>query len=301
MNLLVQNIKRKTSLALALMLIPFVQTFAQTESSSMSQETVLYITFGLVLSVAILVLLVAIYVLQLLKTFVDESLSAEAKAAIEAEPSLWSKLWNSWNDLKPMEQEEEILLDHDYDGIKELDNHLPPWWKGLFYLTVVYAVVYLLIFHVFSAAPLQEEQYELEMAEAAAMKAERDDQLVVDFDENSVTMTTDAVELADGQAFFEQQCAVCHKADGGGLAGPNLTDDYWRNGGSMADVYKVIKNGVQGTAMIPWESQLNPIRMRNVASYVKSLKGTNPPGALPPDGDLYEETEAADDTASEEQ
>lgn len=301
MNLLVQNIKRKTTLALALMLIPFVQTFAQTESSSMSQETVLYITFGLVLSVAILVLLVAIYVLQLLKTFVDESLSAEAKAAIEAEPSLWSKLWNSWNDLKPMEQEEEILLDHDYDGIKELDNHLPPWWKGLFYLTVVYAVVYLLIFHVFSAAPLQEEQYELEMAEAAAMKAERDDQLVVDFDENSVTMTTDAVELADGQAFFEQQCAVCHKADGGGLAGPNLTDDYWRNGGSMADVYKVIKNGVQGTAMIPWESQLNPIRMRNVASYVKSLKGTNPPGALPPDGDLYEETEAADDTASEEQ
>lgn len=289
MNQLVQNIKRKAGMAIALMLIPFVQTYAQTGSGGMNQETVLYLTFGLVLAVAILVLLVAIYVLQLLKAFVNESLSEETKAAIEAEPSYWAKLWNNWNDLKPMEQEEEILLDHDYDGIKELDNHLPPWWKGLFYATIGYAVIYLLVFHVFSAAPLQEEQYEIEMAEAAALKAAQEEDLVVDFDENTVTASVDAAELADGQAFFEAQCAVCHKADGGGLAGPNLTDNYWRNGGSISDVYKVIKNGVQGTAMIAWESQLNPVRIRNVASYVKSLGGTNPAGALPPDGDLYEE------------
>jgi len=288
MNPSVGNLKRKLSFALAIMLIPFAKTFAQT-NSAMSQETILYITFGLVFAVAVLVLLVAVYVLQLLKAFVNQNMTEEEIAAVEAEPSYWSKLWNSWNDLKPMEKEEEILLDHNYDGIKELDNHLPPWWKGLFYVTIGYAVVYLLIFHVFDAAPLQEEKYEMEMAEAAALKAAQEQDLVIDFDENTVTMTTDAAELADGQAFFEQQCAVCHKADGGGLAGPNLTDAYWRNGGSMSDVYTVIKNGVQGTAMIAWESQLNPIRMRNVASYVKSLEGTDPPGALPPDGELYEE------------
>lgn len=284
-------------MALAIMLTPFAQTFAQT-TGGLSQETVLYITFGLVLAVAILVLLVAVYVLQLLRAFVNQGMTEDQKAAAAEEPSYFAKLWQSWNDFKPVEQEEEILLDHNYDGIKELDNHLPPWWKGLFYVTIGYAVVYLLIFHVFEAAPLQEEKYEMEMAEAAALKAAQEQDLVIDFDENTVTATTDAAELADGQQFFELQCAVCHKKDGGGLAGPNLTDKYWKHGGSMSDVYKVIKNGVQGTAMISWESQLNPIRMRNVASYVMSLQGTDPAGALPPDGDLYEPEEA--EVANEE-
>lgn len=146
----------------------------------------------------------------------------------------------------------------------------------MFYVTVVYAVVYLLIFHVFKTAPLQEEQYEREIAAAEALKANAEADLVVDFDENTVTATTDATELADGQKFFEAQCAVCHKADGGGLAGPNLTDEYWRNGGGISNIYKVIKNGVPNTAMISWESQLNPIRMRNVASYVMTLQGNEP-------------------------
>lgn len=273
----------------AILMLLGTKTYAQSATGSgISQETMLYITFGLVFVVSLLVLLVAIYVLQLLKTFIRKEMSAEQLAKYEAEPSWFAKLWASWNDLKPLEEEEDILLDHDYDGIKELDNHLPPWWKGLFYVTIVYAVVYLLIFHVFETAPLQEERYEREIAAADALKASQEAGLVVDFDENTVTATTDAVELADGQKFFEAQCALCHKADGGGLAGPNLTDKYWKNGGSMSDIYKVIKNGVPNTAMISWESQLNPLRMRNVASYVMTLQGTNPPGALPPDGELYE-------------
>lgn len=272
----------------AILMLLGTKSYAQTEAgSSISQETMLYITFGLVFVVSVLVLIVAIYVLQLLKAFIQEEMTEEQLAKHQAEPSWFAKLWTNWNSLKPMEEEEELLLDHDYDGIKELDNHLPPWWKGLFYLTVVYSVVYLLIFHVFKTSPLQEERYEREMAAAEALKTSQEADLVVDFDENTVTATSDAVELADGQKFFEGQCAICHKADGGGLAGPNLTDKYWKNGGSMSDIYKVIKNGVPNTAMISWESQLNPIRMRNVASYVLTLQGTNPPGALPPDGELY--------------
>lgn len=273
----------------AILMLLGTKTYAQSASGSgINEETMLYITFGLVFIVSLLVLLVAIYVLQLLKTFIRKEMTAEQLAKYEAEPSWFAKLWASWNDLKPLEEEEDILLDHDYDGIKELDNHLPPWWKGLFYVTIVYAVVYLLIFHVFKTAPLQEEKYDREIAAAEALKANQAADIVVDFDENTVTATTDAVELADGQKFFETQCAVCHKADGGGLAGPNLTDKYWKHGGSMSDIYKTIKNGVPNTAMISWESQLNPLRMRNVASYVMTLQGTNPPGALPPDGELYE-------------
>ncbi len=257
-------------------------------STLFSQETMIYITFGLVIVVALLVLVVAIYVLQLLKTFMKQGQSEAQAVAEAAQPSWFTQIWDKWNALKPIEEEETILLDHDYDGIKELDNHLPPWWKGLFYLTIVYGVIYILVFHVFQSAPLQEERYDMEMAAAAALKAENKKDLVFDFDENTVTQSTDPIELADGQKFFEQQCAICHKTDGGGLAGPNLTDEYWRNGGSVSDIYKVIKNGVQGTAMISWEGQLNPIRLRNVTSYVMSLQGTNPPGALKPDGDLYQ-------------
>ncbi len=256
-------------------------------STFFSPDMMLYITFGLVIVVSLLVLIVAVYVLQILKTFIQKDTSEEVLAAELAQPSWFTQQWDKWNALKPMEEEETILLDHDYDGIKELDNHLPPWWKGLFYLTIVYGVIYILIFHVFKTAPLQEERYEMEMAAAAALKSENEADLVFDFDENTVTQSLDAIELADGQDFFKSQCAICHKEDGGGLAGPNLTDEYWRNGGSVSDIYKVIKNGVQGTAMIPWESKLNPIRLRNVTSYVMSLQGTNPPGALKPDGDLY--------------
>lgn len=289
---LFKNIRFKTSaLIVAILMLLGTRTYAQTSTASgMSQETMLYITFGLVFLVSLLVLVVAIYVLQLLKTFIRKEMSPEKLAQYEDEPSWFAQLWAKWNDFKPMEKEEELLLDHNYDGIKELDNHLPPWWKGLFYISIGYAVVYLLVFHVFKTAPLQEEQYQKEVAAAEALRANQAADLVVDFDENTVTATTEPTELADGRQFFETQCAICHKADGGGLAGPNLTDKYWKNGGSMSDVYKVIKNGVPNTAMISWEGQLNPIKMRNVASYVMTLQGTNPPGALPSDGELYEPT-----------
>lgn len=256
-------------------------------NSFLSQEMFIYITFGLVLIVAILVLVVAFYVLQVLKTFLQKERTAAQIEADNAQPSWLAGLWLKWNALKPMEEEKTLLLDHDFDGIQELDNHLPPWWTGLFYLCIVYAVVYMFVFHVFKTSPLQEEEYAIEMAEAAAARQENQVDEVFDFDENTVTVAELPEELAEGLKFFDQNCAVCHKSDGGGLAGPNLTDEYWRNGGSITDVYKVIKNGVPNTAMIAWESRFNPSQLRNLSSYVLTLQGTNPPGALPPDGELY--------------
>lgn len=273
---------------------------AQTNNfSGFSQETAFYVVVGLLIIVALLVLLLAVNLLQILKAIVTKEMPAEERAKKEQEPSWFAKKWNEWNALKPMEEEQNIMLDHNYDGIKELDNHLPPWWKGLFYLTIVYGVIYLMVFHVFKTAPLQEEEYEIAMALAEEAKSQKVETIEVNFDESNVPFNNDPVALADGQKFFEAQCAVCHKADGGGLAGPNLTDQYWKHGGSMTDIYSVIKNGVPNTAMIAWESRLNPVRLQNVASYVKSLKGTNPAGALPPDGELYVEEENAEQQPEE--
>ena len=252
-----------------------------------TSEMVLYTTLGLVFVTAILVLIVAIYVLQMLKTFLLKDMSEESKAKYAAEPGYWTKLWAKWNDFKPMEQESEIMLDHDYDGIKELDNHLPPWWKGLFYVTIGYAVIYLLVFHVFQTQPLQAEQYDLEMAAAEEFKNSIPEP-EVEFDENTVTMSEDAGDLIEGKKIFEMRCGTCHKNDGGGMAGPNLTDQYWKNGGGMVNIYKTVKNGVQGTVMIPWENSLNAVKLRQVASYVMTLQGTNPEGAKGPEGELWQ-------------
>ena len=258
-------------------------------------EVVLYVALGLVFLTSILVLIVAIYVLQLLKTFLLKEVSEEQKVKQEAEagPAFFAKLWAKWNDFKPMEKEEEIILDHDYDGIRELDNHLPPWWKGLFYLTIVYSVIYLLVLHVFQTSPLQEEEYELEIA-AAKQLLDAKPQPEVDFDENSVTLSEAPADLLEGKKIFEHQCATCHKADGGGMAGPNLTDPYWKHGGGMVNIYKTVKNGIPNTAMISWEAVLNPVRIRQVSSYVMTLQGTNPPGAKGPEGELWEEPETDD-------
>ena len=283
---------RRYFLTLTLMSLTGFGLMAQDSGTSFwTSETILYTTLGLVFVTAILVLIVAVYVLQLLKTFLLKDMTEEQRVEYQAEPSFFAKLWTKWNDFKPIEQEEEIILDHDYDGIRELDNHLPPWWKGLFYVTIVYAVIYLLVFHVFQTRPLQEEQYELEVA-AAQQRLDALPQPEVDFDENSVTIADAPADLIEGKKIFERQCATCHKADGGGMAGPNLTDQYWKHGGGIVNIYKTVKNGIPNTAMISWEAALNPVRMRQVSSYILTLQGTNPPGAKGPEGELWVEPEA---------
>ncbi len=279
-------------------LIALPASAQSTNGTFWSQEMIFYTMVGLVFAVALLVLLVSIYVLQLLKAFVRNDMTEEQLAAYEAEPSFWAKLWQKWNDFKPIEKEGEILLDHDYDGIRELDNHLPPWWKGLFYVTIVYAVIYLLVFHVFETAPLQEEQYEIEMARAEEAALQRQGDQTYDFDETTVTFSDDPGDLGAGKKIYDSQCAPCHKVDGGGSVGPNLTDDYWLHGGSMKDIYSTVKFGVPDKGMISWESLLNPEKMRQVSSYIMTLRGTNPPGAKAAQGDLFVPEEVPSDTTS---
>jgi mono/diheme cytochrome c family protein len=156
----------------------------------------------------------------------------------------------------------------------------------------VFAIFYVIFYHVTDTLPLQEEEYEIEMAEAAAMAEMRlaaSQAAGTAFSEADLELTTDADILASGAKVFGQQCAVCHKADAGGSIGPNLTDDYWIHGGDIQSVFTTIKVGVPDKGMISWEAMLSPTQIRDVANYIKSLRGSNPPAAKAPQGELYEE------------
>jgi cytochrome c oxidase cbb3-type subunit III len=261
-----------------------------------------YIIVTFLFVIAILVLVVAAYMLQILNFMVRQAEQEKAaKLGIEYKPaiSFWQRVWEKWNSLKPLEKESDIMLDHNYDGIRELDNHLPPWWKWLFYATIGFSVVYLVVFHVFDTFPLQIKEYENEVAyaqeQAVKMKASNP---VAAIDETNVEVTTDAQALADGKITFLNTCASCHRKDGGGDIGPNLTDEYWLHGGSVKDLFTVIRHGVQGTNMIAWEGVISPEKMKNVSSYILTMQGSNPLNPKKPQGEIYkqEKKEVKSDT-----
>jgi cytochrome c oxidase cbb3-type subunit 3 len=189
-------------------------------------------------------------------------------------------------DAKPIENEKEILLDHDYDGIKELNNNLPPWWKYLFYVTIVWSVIYMLVFHVFNTGKLMEAEYAEEIQIAELQRA----QLLAGgefIDENTVKVTTDPGTMFSGKEIFTKYCAACHGNNGEGLVGPNFTDEYWIHGGDIKNIFRIIKDGVPEKGMISWKAQISPKNMQEVGSYILSLKGTNPPNQKPPQGEKW--------------
>ena len=190
-------------------------------------------------------------------------------------------------DSKPIEKEDTIVMDHEYDGIYELDNNLPPWWKGLFYVTIVFAVGYMLYYHVFNG-PTQEMEYDREMSQAALAIEEFKKNNPDLIDANNVEFLSEASDLKAGQAIYNESCAVCHRTDGGGGIGPNLTDEYWILGGDIASIYTTISEGGRaGKGMVAWKSELSGLEIAQVASYIITLEGSNPPDPKAPEGEVY--------------
>ncbi|GLB48902.1 cbb3-type cytochrome c oxidase N-terminal domain-containing protein [Neptunitalea lumnitzerae] len=227
----------------------------------------------------------------------DERKAAMAEQKAIAKENAWyNKLYKKLLDQKPIEEEGEIILEHDYDGIKELDNNLPPWWLYGFYLTIIIGVVYLVRFHVLGA-DLQAAAYEKEMAQAELdiaeyMKTAKD--LV---DAESATYLTEAADLSAGQRIFAENCVACHAADGGGGIGPNLTDKYWIFGGGIKNVFHTISEGSpRNQTMAAWKNALKPSEVQQVASYVLSLQGSTPASPKEPMGEII--WTGADDAAT---
>ncbi|KAA3614597.1 MAG: hypothetical protein DWQ05_14975 [Calditrichaeota bacterium] len=220
-----------------------------------------------------------------------------------------------------MEREEDKLLDHEYDGIQELDNDLPPWWLNLFYITIVFAFAYTLYYHVFDAGSLQIDEYRQELnpnyekpakstmlipgytspyftkaAEEtpksmlastliAAPPKKTIAQPSVEPEVQPLTPLTDDASLERGSQIYVTNCVACHGVNGEGTIGPNMTDDYWINGkGDLASIVEVITEGRIAKGMIPWKSTLTEQQIMEVGSYLLTLQGTNPANAKAPEG-----------------
>ena len=273
--------------------LPFLPLQVQPAASVWDDPTILlYTVTGFIFIVLLLVLIVTVYLLQVIRQMTEMNARELAKRKgieYQEEPSWWSQVMQWSNRSVPLEKEETVMLDHNYDGIRELDNYLPPWWKWLFYATIVWGAGYLFVYHVAGSWPLQDDEYQAELRAAdeqlrALKKAEPGEVI----DENTVVAVTDAVALADGKSTYTSICASCHRLDGGGDIGPNLTDAYWKHGGDIRSIFKVVKNGVSGTNMVAWGSSMSPEKIRNVSSYVLTLVGTSPANAKKPEGDLYQ-------------
>lgn len=206
-----------------------------------------------------------------------------AGAVVAAPRISW---WERINRLKPLAQEYDLDLGHDYDGIRELDNRLPPWWLYGFYGTILFAGIYLWRYHVVHSAPLSGEEYNIAMQQAEVQKAAYLKKAANNIDENTVKLLTDPSDLAAGKAVFESTCFACHGKSGEGGVGPNLTDEYWLHGGSINEVFKTIKYGWPEKGMKSWKDDYSPSQIAEIASYVKSLGGTHPANPKPPQGVL---------------
>lgn len=213
------------------------------------------------------------------------------------EPNAIGKFFDTINGLKPIEQEPQMIMqNHSYDGIQELDNGMPPWLKYMFIVTIVFAFIYLLNYHIFRTGMLQTAEYNNDIKQANIELAEFRKKAGNSVDETTVKLLTDVADLNAGKEIYKTNCVACHGANGEGLVGPNLTDDHWKHGGSIQSIFKTIKYGVVEKGMKSWQADLSPIQMQEVASYIKSLKGTNPSNPKAPEGDLYLEVTAASDS-----
>lgn len=248
----------------------------------------------LFLLLVLLILLAIEAIVGSMDNILYQSLDEEGKARYDAKrnsPSkigLWlKKTYKSLLGSKPIEEEGEIILDHNYDGIKELDNNLPPWWVYSFYLTIIFAFIYMIRYHVFNADD-QFAEYDIEYAEAnkAIEEYKRTAKNLVDV--NTVEVLTEAADLNAGKKIFETNCIACHKADGGGGIGPNLTDQHWILGGGIKNVFRTISEGGRdGKGMVSWKTELKPLEMAQVASYVLQFQGTTPAEPKAAEGEIW--------------
>ena len=221
----------------------------------------------------------------------------DAEALDFRESAWYKKLSSFFNKSKPIEEEGTILMNHDYDGIKELDNVLPPWWVNLFYACIVFALIYLVRFHILEGKD-QKAEFETEMAEAKLAVEEYKKTAKDLIDENTVAQLTEPGDIAAGKVVFQANCIPCHRPDAGGAIGPNLTDEYWLLGGGIKNVFHTItEGGRDGKGMVAWKGTLKPSEIQLVASYVLSLKGSNPKEAKEPQGDVWVDDAKAPQTA----
>ena len=216
-------------------------------------------------------------------------MSHEAAVGRAKQESFWGYIYQQLDGGVTLDKEADVMLNHDYDGIRELDNNLPPWWVGMFYATIVFGFLYIGVIHFSDFGKTQVEEYEAAIIESdiaiAAFMATQKKAVTA---ETAVAVVSPE-RMAAGAELYTTYCLACHGVYGEGTVGPNMTDDYWIHGGGIKNVFATVSNGVVEKGMIPWKTQLSPSEIQDVSSYILTLRGTNPPNPKAPEGELYVE------------
>lgn len=250
--------------------------------AGISNELVLIGALALGFATLLSIFLVLAYVAYSLLDF-----QTEEEVSEEKEP-FWAWFWDKFNAAVPQSQEQDALLDHNYDGIQELDNDLPPWWKAGFYVSILFAGLYIYVYHFGETEAVSVREYQAEVKEAEIAKAAYLARMENMIDETNVTTLANDGDLNVGKGIYMQYCKQCHGGAGEGGVGPNLTDAYWIHGSDIRDVFSTIKYGVLEKGMLSWKEKLTPKEMQQVASFIMKMQGTNPPNGKEPQGELYE-------------
>lgn len=245
--------------------------------------------FYLLLSTIVLEVIIILFLVQTFRLFAGLKKAGKPKVAkVKKKKFAW---FEKLNNTKSVDDQSEaaINLGHDYDGIGELDNPTPPWWQWGFVITVIFSVVYMWTHHVSKSAPTQFEELAMANVKAEELQKAYLANSANKIDENTVTLLTENSDLLEGKTTFTAQCAACHGVDGGGIVGPNLTDEYWLHGGDIKDIFRTIKYGVPEKGMKSWKDDFSPKKIAQIASYIHSLKGTKPASPKAPEGELVKE------------
>ena len=286
---------KKLSLSLALLALANSKSWAQTGESNWyttlqsmdSGQITLLIILGIVLLVIVLLLILMVYLMSFMVAVLKKENPEMAK-----EPSWWEKFKERFvtgklPEVGSKDEKAKVMADHSYDGITELDNFMPPWLQWVFILTIAFGVGYFVNYSVLGIGKTGVEEYEEELQLEAIAAEARKANMMASIDESSVVFDESGAALSSGKSIFEANCAACHASDGGGGVGPNLTDEYWIHGGSIQDVFKIVKYGVVSKGMVPWEDQLSPVEIQQVSSFILSLKGSTPANPKDPQGELF--------------
>jgi cytochrome c oxidase cbb3-type subunit 3 len=282
-------------LLFAVLLLFAMQPAMAGDDSLIPGNVMNYIGFGAIVTMLLLFVIVMLVLLKTFKILTRVVLKQQGLTAAEIDAEMnpvrpkkekkpGTEVWQKLLSLKPLTEEQELLIAHDYDGIQELDNPIPAWFMYLFYGTIIFAAGYLLNYHVVKTGQLQYAEYRTEMAQADIEKKAFLSKAANRVDENTVKLVHDPAVIASGRAIFKSTCAPCHGDHAQGNVGPNLTDDYWLHGGKINDLFKTIKYGVLSKGMPTWEKQLSPKQISDVANYIESLHDSKPAGAKAPQG-----------------
>jgi len=198
----------------------------------------------------------------------------------------WQKFMHKMTLANEIGKEEDIMTDHDYDGIKELDNVLPPWWLYGFYITIAIGIFYYIQVFTNAEQYSQKEEFAAEV-EKGRLEVEAYKKANPELFRTDIKLLTDATSLEEGKKVWTTYCVACHMADGGGGIGPNMTDDKWILGGGMEKIFHTISEGGRpGKGMVSWKSVIKIEQRQQVASYVITLQGTTPANPKAAEGDI---------------